>query len=119
MGKGQQIIKFYTHKANALSLKQITGAQQNPLPILPKDYSLHILFGSTIGSIGVGLMALEGKKSDNRLEEAKILSHERIELAKINQTHETQMELQKRQHEHERNLSQPQVKLLSLVFTTR
>jgi len=107
MGKGQQVIKFYTHKANALSLNQITRTQQNPLPILPKDYSLHILFGSTIGSIGVGLMALEGKKSDNRLEEARILSHERIELAKINQIHETQMELQKRQHEHERNLAQP------------
>ena len=96
MGKGQQVIKFYTHKANALSLKQITGAQQNPLPTLPKDYSLHILFGSTIGSIGVGLMALEGKKSDNHLEEAKILSHERVELAKIDQTHKTQLEMQKR-----------------------
>ena len=110
MGKGQQIIKFYTHKANALSLNQMTKSQQNPLPILPKDYSLHILFGSTIGSIGVGLMALEGRKSDNRLAEAKILSNERIEMARIDQIHKTQLELQKRQHDHERNLAQPKSK---------
>ena len=104
MGKGQQVIKFYTHKANALSLKQITGAQQAPLP---KGYSLYTLFRSTLGSVGVGLMALEGKKSDNRLKELEILSNEKVELAKIAQTHKTQIEMQKRQHKHEKNMSQP------------
>ena len=107
MGKGHQVIKFYTHKANALSLNKINRAHQNPLPILPRDYSFHLLFGSTIGSIGIGLMTLEGKRSDNDLEKEKILSNESIELAKINKTHETQLELQRRQHAHERSLAQP------------
>jgi hypothetical protein len=119
MGKGQQVIKFYTHKANALSLKQITGAQQNPLPILPKDYSLHILFGSTIGPIGVGLMALEGKKSDNDWKKQKFYLMKESSLLKLIRHIKLNLKCKNASMSMNGICLNPQVKVLNLVFTTK
>jgi hypothetical protein len=106
-----QLVKLHKQKPNIINFK--------PMVVQPlsKDYSNHLFFGGSIASLGVAFFGWEIKEQDARLDELKIICDKEVRfkesddakivrLAEIEQARQTTLELQTRQHEHERSMAQ-------------
>jgi hypothetical protein len=110
MGK-HQLAKLRKQKPHTINLKPMIVRQ------LPKDYSNHLLIGGSLASLGVVFFGWKIKEADARISELKIASDRDvrfkvsedakiIRLAEIEEARQTALDLQTRQHEHEKSMAQ-------------